>query len=159
VKKRLSALIAVMIVSSGLLAACGSDNGGSSATDGRASVEAKLFACLKQAKIRVVPSGKVDVAVQGRVPRVPVPAEYLGAAVFPTSGFYDLWLAGDSDSAQAAVNKLNEALSQKLDAHPRVVASRDLAFAYGPAVAAPGGNVEIDNPSEILTFLGCLKRL
>jgi hypothetical protein len=155
--KRLTALIAVMVVSSVPFAACGSDNGGSSpvTTTEQASAadKAKFLACLKRARIRVVPSGKVDVTVQGRVPRVPVPAEYLGAAVLPSGGFFDLWLAGDSASAAAAAEELNEALSQKLGSETRG------ADARGLVVNAVGGNVQIDRPREILELFRCADRL
>ena len=91
----------------------------------------------------MVPSGKVDVSVDGRVPRVAVPAEYLGAAVLPAGGFYDLWLAGDPDTAEAAAEELNQALARKLDRKPQIPATRDLAAAEGPAVNAVGGNVQV----------------
>jgi hypothetical protein len=155
--KRLTALIAVMVVSSVPFAACGSDNGGSSpvTTTEQASAadKAKFLACLKRARIRVVPSGKVDVTVQGRVPRVPVPAEYLGAAVLPSGGFFDLWLAGDSASAAAAAEELNEALSQKLGSEA------GLADARGPVVSAVGGNVQVNNPREAFPLFRCADRL
>ena len=86
----------------------------------------------------------MDITVQDRVPRVPVPAEYLGAAVLPTSGFYDLWLAGDPDTALAAAEVLNEALAQKLGPEGKLAGTR------GQVVSAVGGNVQIDNPEEIL---------
>lgn len=154
-EKRLSALIAAMIVSSALLAACGSDDGDGSATDERApaAVKAELLACLERVKIRVVPSGKVDITVQDRVPRVPVPAEYLGAAVLPTTGFYDLWLAGDPDTALAAAEVLNEALAQKPGPQGKLAGTR------GQVVIAVGGNVQIDNPEEILDLLRCARSL
>ena len=132
---RLTTLIAVML-SSVPLAACGSDDGGSSPAttteQASAAVKAKLLDCLKQGRIRVVPSGKVDVTVQGRVPRVPVPAEYLGAAVLPTSGFYDLWLASDPDSATAAAEELNEALAQKLESEAQEAARKGWLSRRGP---------------------------
>jgi len=156
-KDRLTTLVAVIALSSVAFAACGSDDGGSSpGTTERASaaVKAKLLDCLKQGRIRVVPSGKVDVKVKGRVPRVPVPAEYLGAAVLPSSGFYDLWLAGDPDSAASAAEELNDALSQRGGPEaPR------LALAQGPVVSAVGGNVQIDRPREIVPLLRCPDRL
>jgi hypothetical protein len=152
--KRLTALVAAMVLSSVPFAACGSDNGGSSpVTTASAADKAKFLACLKRAKIRVVPSGKVEVTVEGRVPRVPVPAEYLGAAVLPDGGFFDLWLAGDPDSATAAAEELNEALSQKLGSETR------LADARGPVVSAVGGNVQIDSPVETYPMFRCVNRL
>jgi hypothetical protein len=156
VRERLAALASVTVLSVAL-AACGSDNGGSSpaTTTARASAadKSKLLDCLKQARIRVVPSGKVDVTVEGRVPRVPVPAEYLGAAVFPSGGFFDLWLASDPDSATAAADELNEALSQELGSEARVAGAR------GPVVSAVGGNVQIDRPREALPVYRCADRL
>jgi hypothetical protein len=151
--ERLTALIAVMVVCVPF-AACGSDNGGSSPmAQASAADKAKFLACLKRGRIRVVPSGKVDVTVQGRVPRVSVPAEYLGAAVLPSGGFFDLWLAGDSASAAAAAQELNEALAQKLGSDAR------LADARGLVVSAVGGNVQIDVPTEVLPLLRCPDRL
>jgi hypothetical protein len=152
--KRLTALIAVMVVSSIPFAACGSDNGGSAPGE-RASAadKAKLLACLKQARIRVLPSGKVDVTVQGRVPRVPVPAEYVGAAVLPSGGFYDLWVAGDPANAAAAAEELNDALSQKLGSEVSG------AVARGPVVSAVGGNVTVNNISEVREINRCMDRL
>jgi hypothetical protein len=152
--KRLTALITVIVVSCLPFAACGSDNGGSSpVAHASAADKAKLLACLKRGGIRVVPSGKVDVTVEGRVPRIPVPAEYLGAAVLPSGGFYDLWLASDSAGAATAAEDLNEAVSQELDSEVQVAA------AQGPVVRAVGGNVQIDVPAEILPLFRCPRRL
>jgi hypothetical protein len=152
--ERLTALIAVIVVSCVPFAGCGSDNGGSSpVAHASAADKAKLLACLKRGGIRVVPSGKVDVTVEGRVPRVSVPAEYLGAAVLPSGGFYDLWLASDSASAAAAADQLNEAVSQELGSEAEVAAAR------GPVVSAVGGNVQIDVPAEILPLFRCPDRL
>ncbi|MEK6272016.1 MAG: hypothetical protein AABM42_05145 [Actinomycetota bacterium] len=152
--ERLTALIAVIVVSCVPFAACGSDNGGSSpVAHASAADKAKFLDCLKRGKIRVVPSGKVDVTVEGRVPRVSVPAEYLGAAVLPSRGFFDLWLARDSASAAAAAEELNEAVSQKLGSEAQV------ADARGLVVSAIGGNVQVDVPSEVVPLLRCPDRL
>jgi hypothetical protein len=155
--ERLTTLIAAMVISCVPVAACGSDNGGSSpgAPEERASAadKAKFLACLKQAGIRVIPSGKVNVTVEGRIPRVSVPAEYLGAAVLPSGGFYDLWLAGEPDSAAAAAEELNAALSQKLGSEARG------AVARGPVVSAVGGNVQVNSISEVREINRCKDRL
>jgi hypothetical protein len=162
--ERLTTMIVLMVISCVPFAACGSDNGGSGSSDGGSSPEspqarasaadkAKFLACLKQAGIRVIPSGNVNVTVQGRVPRVPVPAEYVGAAVLPSGGFYDLWLAGDPDSAAAAAEELNATLSQKLGSEVRG------AVARGPVVSAVGGNVQVNSISEAREINRCKDRL
>ena len=150
--ERLTVLTSVIVISLAL-AACGSDDGGGSpaTTTQRASAadKAKFLDCLKQARIRVVPSGKVDVTVEGRVPRVPVSAEYLGAAVLPSGGFYDLWLASDPGSAATAAEELNEALSQELGSEAVGAGAR------GPVVSAVGGNVQVNDVNDVRAINRC----
>jgi hypothetical protein len=151
--KRLATLMAAMVLSSVPFAACGSDDGGGSpaTTTERASAadKKKLLDCLKQAKIRVVPSGKVELTVEGRVPRVPVSAEYLGAAVLPSGGFYDLWLASDPGSAATAAEELNDALSQELGSEAVGAGAR------GPVVSAVGGNVQVNDVNDVRAINRC----
>jgi hypothetical protein len=94
----------------------------------------------------------VDVTVEGRVPRVAVPAEYLGAALLPSGGFYDVWLAGNPDDARAAAEDLNAALSEELGAETIAAAARGLI------VTAVGGNVQINNVSEYRAINACNDR-
>jgi hypothetical protein len=151
--KRLATLIAAIVLASVPFAACGSDDGDGSpaTTTERASAadRKKLLDCLRQARIRVVPSGKVNVTVEGRVPRVPVSAEYLGAAVLPSGGFFDLWLARDPETAAAAAEELNHALSEELGSEAVG------AHARGPVVSAVGGNVQVNDINEVRAINRC----
>src|SRR5688572_6347053 len=136
--KRLATLIAAMVLASVPFAACGSDDDGGSpaTTTERASAadRKKLLDCLKQAKIRVVPSGNVNVTVEGRVSRVPLSRERRGAAVLPCGGVFDRWLAREPDRAAAASEELNDAVSEELGSEAGG------ANARGLVVRAVGGN-------------------
>jgi hypothetical protein len=150
--KRLGAFASVVVLSAALTA-CGSDDGGGSTNERPSAADrATLLACLEEAGIRVVPSGKVDVTVEGRVPRVPVSADYVGAALLPSGGFYDVWLASDGENATAAAEELNAALSERLGAETVGAAAR------GVIVSAVGGNVQVNNISEYRAIYACNDR-
>jgi hypothetical protein len=78
-----------------------------------ASDKAKLTRCYRALGVTINPDGSAPVT-KGRIPIVPVSAEYLGAAVAPNGAVADIWLAPDSESADKAAKSLNAALSAKL---------------------------------------------
>jgi hypothetical protein len=143
---RCAVLIAVLT-----LLGCGSKPGaGTTAARQPSAPDQRLLLvkCLKQANIRVVESG--NVRAKGRVPRVPVPARYVGAAVLPRGGVVDLWLADSRSNAVKAAAKLNATLLKKR----RSVAGQ--AEVRGKAVSALAAGVGVGDLSDAAVVDRCL---
>ena len=134
-------------------AACGSGPGGRHTTAGKPpppDKRAALRSCLRQARIRLVPRGRVP--VRARVPRVTVPARYVGAAVLPRGGVVHLWLADSRSDAVTAAAALNASLSK---------AGGSLAgqaHARGKAVSALAAHARVGDLSDAAALDRCLAR-
>ncbi|MFL5820072.1 MAG: hypothetical protein ACJ76S_05245 [Solirubrobacteraceae bacterium] len=149
---RACALVIAVAVAAGV-AGCGSSSGGRTTAVGKRAVPDKrplLRTCLQQARIRVVRGGEVP--ARGRVPRVRVPARYVGAAILPRGGVVHLWLADSRSDAVAAAAELNRGLSRRRGS----VAGH--AEARGKAVSALAAHVQVGDLVDAAALDRCLAR-
>jgi hypothetical protein len=95
---------------------------------------ALLETCVDTAGARLAPKpprpvkGRIAIARAGFLP-----AEYLGAVVWPNGAYADVWLGANARTAAEAADRLNAAEAEAVGAR-----SVSAARAYGWAVSAPG---------------------